>query len=143
MSQENRLRRTYAFPRILNSPPLEPGSESRAAHVDSVQEQAQGFRLESDLALAGLAWRRPAERAALEPFGREPKPGSIEAQQFDARVSLVDEDEERVAGQCLSEVFGGGDGQAVEALAHVAGLYGEIDLERGHAEPDHLRPPFR
>jgi len=41
----------------------------------------------------------------------------------------------------LAQVFDGGNGEAVEALAHVAGLHGEIDLEGGHAETDHGAEP--
>ena len=32
-------------------------------------------------------------------------------------------------------------GEAVETLAHVAGLEREVDLERGVGEVDHLRAP--
>ena len=108
-----------------------PGLESGSAEVDAVDEELQGFGRKLDASLAGFAGRGPTESAFFKTFCRDPETGAVEVEELDAVTTLVGEDEESVAGGGGLELVGGEGVEAVEGLAHVAGIQGEEDLERG------------
>ena len=103
----------------------------------------QSLRSEFELFVAGVVAGGPAEGSFFEAFGGDPKAAAIEVEELESVAAFVDEGKDGFFDKFLAEVLRGDLGEAVEALAHVAGLEREIDLERGIGEVDHLRAPFR
>jgi hypothetical protein len=119
-----------------------PWLERRAAEIDSVDEELKGLGSKVDTALVRLAGAWPAEAAYFESLGRNPKSSSIEVEELDTSLAFVGKDEEANArGACL-ELLGGEMLEAVEGLAHVAGIKCEKNLESGVGEIQHREPPF-
>src|SRR5688572_29417532 len=113
---------------------LIPRLERGTAEIDAIDEELEGFGVELDAALARFAGGRPTERAFFQSLGCDPEAGSIEVEKLDAVAALVGEDEKSVAGGGGLELVRGQAMEAVERLAHVAGIEREEDLERGAGE---------
>src|SRR5271168_2282368 len=87
-------------------------------------------------AIRGSGWN--AERSAFKAFGPDGQAIPVPIQDLNAIATLVDKDKEmtregvkRQAARCQG-------GQAVEALAHVGRLLGEVNADRG-AQSEHGR----
>jgi hypothetical protein len=121
---------------------LIPWLEGGSAEINAVDEELQGFGVELDPALAGLAGGGPAEAAFFESFCRDPEARSVKVEELDAVAALVGEDEEGVAGGGCLKLVGSEGVEAVEGFAHIAGIEREENLEGGTGEVQHRRPPF-
>lgn len=102
----------------------------------------QGFGGKLNTPLTRFTGGGPAEAAGFKSFRRDPGASSVEVEELDAIAALVGEDEKDVASGGGLELVGGERVEAVEGLAHVAGVEREKDLEGGAGEIQHGRPPF-
>src|SRR3954454_10114982 len=108
---------------------------SGRVQVDAGQERGEIGGGHLDAPGGGV---RDAEGAALEPLGPDGQAIAVPIQDLDAIAPLVEEDEE-VAGEGVElECTRDQGGEAIEALAHVGGFFGEVDTDGG-AQSEHGR----
>src|SRR5271165_1144097 len=81
---------------------------------------------------------RDAEGPAFESFGPDGQAVAVPIQDLDTIPAFVDEDEEMTGEGIERQAAGCQRGQAVETLAHIGGLLGEVNADRG-AQPEHGR----
>src|SRR5205085_6454959 len=72
-----------------------------------------------------------AEGPALEPLGPDGQAIAVPVEDLEAIPAFVEEDEEVTREGIELEGTGDQGGEAVEALAHVGGFFGEVDPDRG------------
>src|SRR6267154_4795871 len=89
-----------------------------------------------------LSWLRPAEATLFQPFAQHPQTCPIKIKHFDPGMSPVTKDVERSAARVLSKTAAHQPVQTVEALAHVAAVDQQKDLQ-APTEADHRFAPSR
>ena len=122
---------------------LIPAAHGSTLEIDAIEEQLQGLWRELEFFISSIVAGRPAEGSFFEAFGGDPEAGAIEVEELESVAAFVNERKDGFFYEFLTEVLGGDLSETVEAFAHVAGLQGEVDLERGVSEVDHLRTPSR
>lgn len=99
------------------------------AQVDPVGEHGKGGGLKDESLTITFDILRPAEISAFKSFCHDPVSGSIEVEDFDEVASFIGEEEGSSAGGVDLDGVAGDLGEAIEALAHVTGLEGDVDLK--------------
>jgi len=85
---------------------------------------------------------RPAEGTLFQPFAQHPQTCPIKIKHFDPGMSPITKDVERSAARVLSKTAAHQPVQTVEALAHVAAVDQQKDLQ-APTEADHRFAPSR
>lgn len=99
------------------------------AHVDAVEQQGQGGGTQPQLPVPDIRPFRPREGTALQPFCQNPEAAPVEVEQLEDRATPVGEGEDRAALRVFLELGRHRVVEAMERLAHVAGLHGHEDFE--------------
>ena len=122
---------------------LIPAAHGSSLEIDAIEEKLQSLWSELEFFISSIVTGRPAEGSFFESLGGDPEAGAIEVKELESIAAFVDEGKDGFFYEFLTEVLCGDLSETVEAFAHVAGLKGEVDLERGIGEVDHLRTPSR
>jgi hypothetical protein len=108
---------------------LIPRSHLGAAQIHSVSQHREGLPSQLQLWTLCLSWLRPAEGTLFQPFAQHPQTRPIKIKHFDSGMAPVTKDVERSAARILSKTAVHQPVQTVEALAHVAAVDQQKNLQ--------------
>ena len=108
---------------------FEPRALEAIAQVDAVGEHGESGGLEDEGLAITFDVLGPTEIPALKTFCNTPVSSSAKVEDFNEVATLVGEEEGGSAGGVDPDGVAGDFGEAVEGLAHVTGLKGDVDFE--------------